>query len=176
MRRPPLAPTETVIALLGALSLFLAALEFLFPKPVPYLRLGLANIPLLIALRLFSVRQLIGLALLKVCGQALLHGTLGSYVFLFSLGGSLTSVITMVLLWRIFRHHLTLVGISVLSALASNVTQSLLSIFFIFGRQALAILPLFLGIGIIGGVIVGLLAELFWHRSRFVAALRNMTV
>ncbi len=174
MRRSLLAPKEAVIALLGALSLFLAALEFLFPKPVPYMRLGLANIPLLIALRVLSVRQLLVLALLKVCGQALLHGTLGSYVFLFSLGGSLTSVITMMLLWRIFRHHFTLVGISVLSALASNVIQALLSILFIFGRQALTILPLFLAIGMVGGIIVGLLAELFWQRSRFVAALKNM--
>ena len=52
-RRLPRAPSEQIIAIFGACSLFLATIEFLFPKPLPYMRLGLANIPLLIALRLF---------------------------------------------------------------------------------------------------------------------------
>ena len=164
---------ENCVALLGALCLFLAALEFLFPKPLPYIRLGLANIPLLVALRIFSARQLLTLAFLKVCGQAILHGTLGSYVFLFSLGGSLASVLTMLALNQMFRQYITLVGIGTLSALASNIAQAALSIIFIFGYQALTILPLFLGIGLIGGIVVGVLAELCWQRSRFVMALRT---
>ena len=160
-------------ALLGALALFLAALEFLFPKPLPYIRLGLANIPLLIALRIFSVRQFFTLVLLKVFGQAVLHGTLGSYVFLFSLGGSCASALAMVALDRALRNAVTLVGISTVSALVSNVVQLVLSIAFVFGKQAVSIAPLFLGIGVVGGVTVGFLAEFFWQHSRFVAELRT---
>ena len=37
------------VALLAATALFLASVEFAIPKPVPFVRLGLANLPVLIA-------------------------------------------------------------------------------------------------------------------------------
>ena len=39
------------IAYLGALSLFLSAIELLIPRVVPFFRIGLANIPVMAALR-----------------------------------------------------------------------------------------------------------------------------
>ena len=66
-------------ALLGALSLFLSTLEYLIPKPLPFIRLGLANLPILIALFLLPPKFIFLLIGLKILGQGLVNGTLFSY-------------------------------------------------------------------------------------------------
>lgn len=155
------------MALFGAASLFLATIEFLFPKPLPYMRLGLANIPLLIGLRLFPVRYLYLLALLKVCAQGILHGTFASYVILFSLAGTLASISIMIIAHMVGGRFISLIGVSLLGALASSLTQALLAVVYIFGRNAIIILPITMGTGLVGGVIVGVSTEYFWHHSDF---------
>ena len=91
MRRSPMAPRSDdrdLVAFLGGLCLFLSTIEYLVPKPVPFLRIGIANLPLLIGLGILSPGQLLLVALLKVIGQGLVSGTLATYVFLFSAAGS----------------------------------------------------------------------------------------
>ena len=161
------APSEKLIAIFGACALFLATIEFLFPKPFPYMRLGLANIPILVALRLFHIRYLYLLAILKVCAQGILHGTFGSYVIVFSLCGTLVSISAMIVADRCGTRRISLVGISLLGALFSSVVQGMLAIGYIFGRNAIVVLPITIGSAIIGGVFVGLCAEYFWHKSAF---------
>ena len=158
-----------LIAFFGAMSLFLATLEYLFPKPVPFFRLGLANIPILIALRLFRARSVLILAFLKVAGQGLINGTLASYVFLFSLAGTMASVGMMLAITRLCGRRISLIGISIMGALASNVMQIWLSLSFIFGPNARVIAPFLLLFGVAGGLIVGLFAELFYRRSTWLA-------
>lgn len=89
-----------IVAFFGALCLFLSAVEYLFPKPVPFLRLGLANLPLIIGLTFLRPGDLAVVLALKVLGQALVNGTLASYVFLFSLAGSTVSVLVMAATYR----------------------------------------------------------------------------
>lgn len=165
-------PSHHLVALFGAASLFLATIEFLFPKPLPYMRLGLANIPLLISLRLFPIRYLYLLALLKVCAQGVLHGTFSSYVILFSLIGTLASISVMIAAHTLGGRLISLIGVSLLGALASSMTQALLAVTYIFGRNALVILPITIGTGVVGGVIVGMSAEYFWHHSDFLHHIR----
>ena len=149
------------IAVFAAFSMFCAALEYLFPRPVPFFRLGLANLPIILALPLLNFRQLMLLTLMKVLGQGIVNGTLASYVFLFSLAGSFGSFFLMYALHRFLK--LSYVGISLAGALASNTLQSLFSVVFIFGQQAWVILPLFYGLGFAAGLVIGFLAE---HISR----------
>ena len=159
-----------LVAFFGALSLFFATIEYLFPKPFPFFRLGLANLPVLLALDIFPIGLVLVLVLLKVLGQGLINGTLASYVFLFSFAGSFASVITMIATHRLFGKRISLVGISLFGAMASNVVQIYLSIRFIFGLSAWIIAPLFLSLGVAGGLGVGLFARRFsvkseWYRS-----------
>jgi heptaprenyl diphosphate synthase len=166
-------PTQqNLTALFGALCLFFATIEYLFPKPLPFLRLGLANLPLLLALGVVPTRNVLLVALLKVVGQGLLHGTFASYVFLFSLSGTAASVLVMIGAARLGGRQISLVGVSLLGALASNAVQILLSINFIFGQNARMIAPVLLGFGSIGGLLVGLLASEFSRRSRWYARVR----
>ncbi len=151
--------------------MFFSTLEFLIPKPVPFFRIGLANIPLLLVIPTFRIRHIVALTLLKVLGQGLINGTLASYVFLFSLGGSLASVLVMIAISRVGGRHVTLIGVSTAGALASNIVQIVLSVVFIFGPTSWIIAPPFLLLGTIAGFFVGVVAEYFLSFSRWIELL-----
>ncbi|MDR3301545.1 MAG: Gx transporter family protein [Spirochaetaceae bacterium] len=167
---PPHGDSQKTLAALGACCLFLATIEYMIPKPLPFLRLGLANVPLLLALHLpFSFFGT--LVAVKVLAQALISGTLFSYVFLFSFAGTAASSLFMFLLARVFhgggarRGAISFVGISVAGAFLSNITQLVLARFFILGESALYIAPPFLFVGIISGFLLGLFTEKFTQQS-----------
>lgn len=161
------------VAFLGALCLFFATIEYLFPKPVPFFRLGLANLPVLVALEFFRLPTLLLLILLKVVGQGLINGTLASYVFLFSAAGSFAAGLAMWAAHRGFRRQISLIGVSLFGAVASNVVQVVLSVLVIFGQSAWVITPVFLGLGTFAGLVVGLFAERFKEKSAWLAKVRE---
>ena len=155
---------------LAALALFLSALEYLIPKPLPFLRLGIANLPLLAALTLLSGRRYALLVILKIAGQGLISGTLFSWIMVFSAGGSIAAGLAMYCLHRLAKQHLSLVGLSVAGAFASTVAQLVLARWWIFGPGAWYIAPPFLAAGLVSGTLLGLFANSFVARSRWLAA------
>jgi len=159
------------IALLGAFCLFLSTIEYLIPKPLPFMRLGIANLPLMIGLDLLSFRAYLVLVLIKIVGQALVSGSLFSYIFLFSFAGTTASALIMFLLRRGTKPtKMSLLGIGVLGALTSNLSQVSLAGVFVFGQSALYIAPPFLGAGIVTGLGLGAFCEAFIGRSQWFAA------
>src|SRR5512137_110572 len=112
-----------LVAFLGGLCLFLSTVEYLIPKPIPFLRIGIANLPLLIGLDLLSPGQLLLVATLKVIGQGMVSGTLATYVFLFSAAGTFSSALAMIAVRRIVGPRMSLVGMGVVGALLSNLAQ-----------------------------------------------------
>ncbi|MDR1307090.1 MAG: Gx transporter family protein [Treponema sp.] len=166
------------VALLGALCLFLSALDYSIPKPLPFMRLGLANLPLLLALDIFSLRRYCLLVLIKILGQALVTGTLFSYVFLFSLTGTVSSAALMYLLRRTLGNRtkgpaISFAGIGTAGAFVSNGLQLCLAGLFLFGESARYLAPPFLAAGIISGAGLGLFAEAFAARSEWFALRRG---
>ena len=160
---------HALIAFLGGLSLFLSTIEYLFPKPVPFFRLGLANLPILLSLGVLNWREILLLSVFKVLGQGLVNGTLASYVFLFSVGGTASSVAVMYGFYRLFPRRSGYIGISLMGALASNLVQVWLSLYFIFGTSAWVIVPYFLGMGSATGLVMGIFSTIFAARSRWFA-------
>ncbi|MDA3948905.1 MAG: Gx transporter family protein [Spirochaeta sp.] len=169
-RAPELA---NILAILGAVAMFFSTLEFLIPKPVPFFRIGLANIPILLVLRTFRARHVLALTLLKVVGQGLINGTLASYVFLFSLVGSFASVLVMIAVSRLGPRRVSLIGVSAAGAVASNIVQIVLSVLFIFGPRSWIIAPPFLILGTAAGLFVGAVAEYFSGFSGWVARMET---
>ena len=157
------------LALLGALCLFLSALDHVIPKPLPFMRIGLANLPLLLALNIFPAKKYFALAFIKVIGQALVTGTLFSYVFLFSLAGTALSAAVMILLCR----RASMVGTSIAGAFVSNAVQLVLARFIVFGEGVLYLAPPFLAAGIISGGLLGFFAEVFSSRSEWLRLKRS---
>ena len=164
---------QEIVAFLGALCLFLSAVEYLIPKPLPFFRLGLANLPLLLGLRFLRPADLLLVLLLKVLGQGLINGTLASYVFLFSLAGSVASVLAMSLSYKLGGRCISLVGVSLSGALASSVVQVFLAVTFVFGSTAQLIAPFSLGSGLVTGLLIGVFAERFSAESSWLSALEK---
>jgi heptaprenyl diphosphate synthase len=156
------------LPLLGAFCLFLSGIEYLIPKPLPFMRIGLANLPLMLALDLFPLKTYLLLALIKVLGQAIVTGTLFSYVFLFSFAGSFVSALSMFALRRFpGPGRLSLAGIGAAGAVLSNGTQLVLARFLVFGAGIRFLIPPFLAAGLVTGFSLGLFCERFRSRSRW---------
>ena len=161
------------IALLGAFCLFLSTIEHIIPKPMPFLRIGIANLPIMLALDIFPFPAFLLLVLVKVVGQGLITGTLFSYIFLFSLAGSFLSAISMYALRRLLgRNRISFIGLGILGAMMSNASQLALAWFFIFGNTTRFIAPPFLAVGFITGISLGLFCEIFSRRSQWYAIRR----
>ena len=130
-----------LLTFFASLCLYLSAIEYAVPKPLPFLRLGLANLPIMLGLEVFSPFQILFLGFVKIFLQAFISGTFFSYIFVFSVAGSLASTFAMVLIYEICKHSgawqkgISFVGISVVGAFANNVAQILCARFILFGEN-----------------------------------------
>lgn len=174
LTRPPGKIKRQTIALLGGLCFFFSAIEYMIPKPLPFIRLGLANFPLLLALDLMPFSSFMILAGLKVTGQALISGTLFSYVFLFSMGGTFASALFMYALRRgLGKERIGFIGVSVAGAFASNGVTLVLARFFVFGAGIIYAAAPVLALGIITGALLGAASEHFIRNSLWYAQAEN---
>lgn len=158
------------ITVLGALCIFLSTIEFIIPKPLPYLRIGITNLPIMLAVDILPFKKFLVLIAIKVFGQALITGTLFSFIVLFSLAGTLFSALSMYALRRFFgRKRISFIGIGTLGAMVSNISQLTLAWVLIFGDSVRFIAPPFLAAGLVSGVALGFFCELFSRRSQWYA-------
>ena len=165
---------ERGLSLLGGFCFFLSAVEFLIPKPLPFIRLGLANLPLLIAIDIMPFPSFLLLAAIKIAGQALISGTLFSYIFVFSLGGTGASTLLMYALRRgIGKGKISLIGTSAAGALASNGVQLSLAYFIAFGSSVRYVAVPVLALGLITGTLLGMASEYFIGRSLWYARITH---
>jgi heptaprenyl diphosphate synthase len=154
-------------ALLGAFCFFLSAVEYMVPKPLPFMRLGIANLPILLAVDLLPLPWYLALALVKVLGMSLVSGSLFSYIAVFSLAGTLTAALAMRATRRALGGRVSAVGLSVLGAMASNAVQVAVAGAFVFGEAARLMAPPFLAMGLVTGLLLGLFAEAFAAKSKW---------
>lgn len=136
-------------------------IEYAIPKPIPFMRLGIANMGIMLSLYVLPIRQLLFLTLIKVFLQALISGTFFSYIFVFSLIGSFSSVFAMLFCKYIFKSKISFLGICLSGALANNLSQILLSYLMIFKSSTSFIAPILLISGFISSIILGTLTQKF---------------
>ena len=156
------------LAIFGAFCLFLSAVEYMIPKPLPFFRIGLANLPLMLAIDIFPLPSFLVLICIKVFGQALITGTLFSYIFLFSVTGTFLSALLMYFLRRALKkERVTFIGVGTLGAVVSNLSQVSLAYFFIFKENVFYIAPAFLTAGLVTGIALGVFCEVFANKSKW---------
>ncbi|MBI4683293.1 MAG: Gx transporter family protein [Nitrospirae bacterium] len=155
--------SETIhIALLSAYAVGLHSIESMIPTPVPWLRLGLANIITLTTLYLYGLRAGMIVTLTRIIIRSLLAGTFLGPAFAMSLGGGVASTLVMWGLKAIFGRLLSPVSVSIFGALTHNIAQLFLA-YFLFVRQIEAILivsPFILGAGLLTGIFNGIVTNL----------------
>ncbi|MCE5256991.1 MAG: Gx transporter family protein [Spirochaetaceae bacterium] len=163
------ANTADVTALLGAFCFFLSSIEYMLPKPLPFMRLGIANLPILLAVDILPFPWYMLLAIVKVIGMSLISGTLFSFVALFSLAGTMIAALVMWSARKLGGKYISQIGVSVLGAISSNAIQIILARYVAFGEAALLIAPVFIAMGLLTGLALGLFAEHFAKVSRWYA-------
>lgn len=136
-------------------------IEYAIPKPIPFMRLGIANMGIMLSLYVLPIRQVLFLTLIKVFLQALISGTFFSYIFVFSLIGSFSSVFAMLFCKYIFKYKISFLGICLSGALANNLSQILLSYLMIFKSSTSFIAPILLISGFISSIVLGTLTQKF---------------
>lgn len=163
---------ERYLILLILLSLYLSLAETLIPKPFPWLKVGLANIGGIIALEKFGKKMAVEVVVLRILIQGLMLGTLFTPGFIISFISGMGSLLIMIFLYH-FRNKLTLVSISMLSALTHNVIQLLVVYFLLFrnininSKYIMFFVFGFLVLGCISGLITGIIGEkLLLRRSK----------
>lgn len=131
--------TERIITL-ASLCLFFSYIENIIPHPLPFLRLGLANIPLLVSLPYLPFSSFMTLALLKAASGAFASGTLFSLFFLLSLSSSVSSALLMFLAKKILKEKVSIYGISLIGGFASSAVQIALSSLYL-GHGMMSLFP-----------------------------------
>lgn len=144
------------IALFAALTLVLGYLEATIPVPVtiPGVKLGLANIAVLIALYLMGPRWALAVMLLKVAVTSLIIGA--PSMALYSLAGSSLAYLGMYAAWSFGR--LSLVAVSVIAALLHNIGQICAAIAIMQTPALLVNLPVMIIAACITGAATGAVA------------------
>jgi len=154
---------EIYLIALVLLGLYLSLVENIIPKPFPWMKIGLSNIAILIALEKFNSKMAIQAILLRVFIQALMLGTLFTPNFIISFSAGLISTLFMIFLYK-FRKYLSLVSISCISAFTHNVLQLIVVYFLMFrnislnGKSIIVFIVIFLFLGVVMGLITGIIA------------------
>jgi heptaprenyl diphosphate synthase len=156
--RPWPARTVTRLGLLAGTAVILFVLESLVPRPVPWLRLGLGNLPVLAALLLYGFGAALCVSLVKVFLGGLFSGGLGGPATVMALGAGISSLAAMAVVRRWMPRVFSPVGLSIIGAVVHQLVQLALAARFVGHRGVLALLPLALLAGLASGGGIGLLA------------------
>ncbi len=156
-------------ALLVSLACVLQISEALIPHPIPGLRLGLANVITLIALVTMGFGYALEITILRALLSSFIMGTFMSPAFILSFSAGVVS--TLVMGFFYFCHseggrrpneesyRLSIVGISILGALAHNLTQLYLAYLILVKHPGIFVFLPWLCIGaVVMGWLTGVLS------------------
>lgn len=143
--------------LFAGLALLMGYVELMIPMPlaVPGMKLGLANVIVLIVLYFMGAKSAFFLSILKILLSGLLFA--GFAGFLYSLGGALLSFVIMVLCKRL--GIFSIVGVSIAGGIAHNVGQIAVACAVVNNVKIAYYLPVLLVVGMFTGFITGIVAK-----------------
>lgn len=151
------------IALLGiltAMTIVIAVLESFIPSVgIPGVKLGLANIMILVILYELGVVDAIIVDLLRVVAVGLIRGTILSMGFFMSLAGATMSLGIMILFHLLIKKF-SIIGVSVIGSLFHVTGQVLVAMIYLGTAYIMYYLPIIAISAIITGVLVGITAKL----------------
>ena len=141
--------------LLVALAFIFSYIETLIPFNfgVPGIKLGLANVVVMIALYNMGPKEALSLAIIRVVLTGFTFGNVS--MMMYSLAGSLLSCLTMILLKQL--NKFSMVGVSISGGLMHNVGQILVAIMVTKTVMLYTYLPVLMISGIVTGILIGIL-------------------
>lgn len=163
-KRDPSARTRrlTHTALLASLALIFSYIEILIPFNfgIPGIKLGIANLVVIIALYYLGPRYAFAINMIRVCIAGLLFT--GLFGFCYSLAGALLSFGAMLAAKKARVFSIT--GVSISGAVFHNLGQIFVAAFLINSLKIFAYFPVLIISGVISGCIIGIFATLLMER------------
>ena len=146
------------LGLLLAFALILSYIETLIPfqTGIPGVKLGLANLAVVLSLYLFTWKEAILLTTLKAVLSGLMFGNL--FMIIYSLAGALISCMIMILLKKTGGFHVPIV--SVAGGVMHNMGQLLVAVFVVETYSIFYYIPVLMIAGLITGLVIGSVAAL----------------
>ncbi|MDD5987543.1 MAG: Gx transporter family protein [Eubacteriales bacterium] len=152
----------TVAAVFAVLALLMSYLEFLIPISigVPGVKLGLANLIILIALYEMGLRWAALINLVRILLAGLLFT--GVFAMLYSLAGAFISLL---LMWTLMKSgRFSMIGVSMAGGVAHNFAQLLVAALIVETAQMFLYFPVLLFSGIAAGIAMGIIALIIDRR------------
>lgn len=147
-------------SLYTALAFIFSYIESLIPFPVPFpgMKLGLANLVIVIVLYKKNFRYAFGLSMLRNVLNALTFGNL--FALLYSLAGSILSLVFMSLAKKVRLKimHFSIISVSALGGIFHNIGQFLTAAFLVGLHSVLWYLPILYFSGLVTGILIGYLS------------------
>ena len=147
----------TELSMLLALSIILSIIESFVPTYVPGVKLGLANIIILIMIYMYTIKDAFVLLILRVMIVSLLLGSFMSVTFFMSVSGGLFAIITMVILKSL---GFNVISTSISGAVMHGVGQILIAIILI-AKESIYYLPVIMILSIFTGIFTGFITLRF---------------
>ena len=153
-----------VFGVFTSLALILSYVELLIPINfgIPGMKLGLANLLVVILLYKGCPRDALLLSVIRILLSGLIFGNMFSIFY--SLGGGLLSLAVMVFLNK--TGQFTVAGISIGGGASHNVGQLLVAMFVVQTYQVGYYLPVLLIAGVITGAVIGILSAEVLKRTQ----------
>ena len=163
---------KTSVGVIAACGLFVAvALIFSYiesllpiPFPVPGMKLGFANIAILAVLYLYGAKHAFIVNITRILLAVLLFGHGNIPAFFFSLAGGVASLGVMCLLKRF--GNFSIIPVSAAGGVIHNVAQILISIWILGSVSIGFLLPVFIILGLVTGIICGIVTRIFLKHVR----------
>ena len=149
-------------AILAALAMILSYIEALIPMPVPIpgIKLGLANLIVIIAIYKLGFKYAFTINCVRILTAGLLFT--GAFGVLYSFAGGILSIIVMYLLYRTQRF--SMVGISMAGGVAHNLGQLLTACLIMSNIKLMAYFSILLFAGMISGILIGIVAWIVYGK------------
>lgn len=146
------------LGLLTAFALILSYIETLIPfqTGIPGIKIGLANLAVVLCLYLFGWREAVLLTTVKAVVSGLLFGNL--FMIAYSLAGALISVFSMILMKKSSWFHVPVV--SAAGGIMHNMGQLLVAIFIVETYSVVYYMPVLILAGLVTGIVIGMTASL----------------
>jgi len=149
------------LALLVAVGLILFLFESYLPRPLPWVKPGLAHVATLLAIYLMGNREAMIVVVIRVLVGSLLLGSFFNPAFILSLGGGIAATLVMGFAHRHFSAIFSIFGISILGAVVHNLTQLVLvQILLVHRLELFYLAPVMILSSLFTGTIVALASYL----------------
>lgn len=144
------------LSLLVSIGLALSVIESSIPLPIPIpgARLGLSNIVILVSLIIFGFKDTFIVSVLKSVVLMLVTGSISSFIY--SISGAILSIIVMFIAYKYFSNIFSLIGVSILGAVAHNTAQVGVAALIMSNMKIFFYLPILLLMSLFTGYFVGI--------------------